>query len=82
MVTPQGGGWSLRANRLGSGGYTGWGIDGVACAAFRYASLRAIPLISGTSSRIHFRENITAAGIRLPEDALHQLGGMAKAKTD
>ena len=41
-----------------------------------------ILLIPGTSSRTHFRENIAAADIRLPEDALRRLDGMAKAKAD
>lgn len=39
-----------------------------------------ILLIPGTSSRAHFRENIAAADMRLPTDALRRLDGMASAK--
>lgn len=39
-----------------------------------------ILLIPGTSSRAHFRENIAAANIRLPADAIHRLDGIAAVK--
>lgn len=39
-----------------------------------------ILLIPGTSSRAHLRENIAAADIRLPADAVHRLDGIAAAK--
>ncbi len=39
-----------------------------------------ILLIPGTSSRVHFRENIAAADIQLSAGALHRLDGIATAK--
>jgi aryl-alcohol dehydrogenase-like predicted oxidoreductase len=38
-----------------------------------------ILLIPGTSSRGHLRENLAAAGLPLPADALAELDGIAKS---
>jgi aryl-alcohol dehydrogenase-like predicted oxidoreductase len=40
-----------------------------------------ILLIPGTSSRAHLRENLAAAELKLSNDALRQLDGVAKTKT-
>jgi aryl-alcohol dehydrogenase-like predicted oxidoreductase len=36
-----------------------------------------ILLIPGTSSVAHLRENVTGAGLALPQDALHELDAIA-----
>lgn len=38
-----------------------------------------ILLIPGTSSPVHLRENLAAAGLMLPDDALAQLNAIAPA---
>jgi aryl-alcohol dehydrogenase-like predicted oxidoreductase len=37
-----------------------------------------ILLIPGTSSLAHLRENLAAAGLNLPEEAINQLNSVAK----